>query len=75
MYSKNYLKVINSNKSKLTYENALTSLAQWIEHSLQTEGSQVQFLVKGMYLGCRHIPSRGCAGDSISNSIPLPSSL
>nr|KAF6324797.1 hypothetical protein mMyoMyo1_008263 [Myotis myotis] len=47
-----------------TFFPALTSLAQWIE--CWPEDSRVPGLtpVKGMYLGCRHIPSRGCAGGS-----------
>ena len=48
---------------------AETSLAQWIER--QPEDSRVpgSIPVKGMYLGCGHIPSRGCAESSWSMTL------
>ncbi len=43
---------------------ALTGLAQWIEHRPADSRVPGSILVKGMYLGCGHIPSGECAGGS-----------
>ena len=40
---------------------AKTGLAQWIEHWPADRKLPGSIPVKGMYLGCRHIPDRGCA--------------
>ncbi|XP_023609005.1 delta-aminolevulinic acid dehydratase isoform X6 [Myotis lucifugus] len=43
---------------------ALTGLAQWIEHWPADSRVPGSIPVKGMYLGCGHIPSGECAGGS-----------
>ena len=41
-----------------------TGLAQWIERRPADSKVPGSIPVKGMYLGCGHIPSRGCARGS-----------
>ena len=43
---------------------AKTGLAQWIERRLADWRVPGSIPVKGMYIGCGHIPSAGCAGGS-----------
>lgn len=59
----NFLLVV-AVKNKVQRCPAETGLARWIERQAEDWKVPGSILVKGMYLGCRHIPSRGCAGGS-----------
>lgn len=47
---------VSRDKKRKKKKGALSSVTKGLDTSQHTEGSQVQFLMKGTYLGCRVTP-------------------